>query len=111
MSEPKLPRGAVRLAAEALREAGVHPGDDGEIARMALMAALPLIERHVRRETAREVLALEAEDRKRWAYAKGPYGDMRTSLRRLERGEPLPRPEELRGGNDGLAGARPDRAT
>ena len=101
-ADTKLPRGAVKLAAEALRQVGIHPGDDGEIARMALMAALPLIERHVRREMAREVLALEAEDRKRWAFAKGPYGDMRTSLRRLERGEPLPRLEDLRGGNDGI---------
>ena len=59
------------------------------------------VERRVRRETAQEVVALEAEDQRRWERNVGPYGDMRTSLRRLARGEPLPRPEELRGGTHG----------
>jgi hypothetical protein len=59
------------------------------------------IERRVRRETAREVLELAEAERKlsiAGAPNKGPWGDAVTSLRRLARGEPLPRPEELRGG-------------
>lgn len=56
------------------------------------------VERRIRRETAQEVLALEAADQKLWERNTGPYGDMRTSLRRLARGEQLPRPEDLRGG-------------
>jgi hypothetical protein len=85
------------LARLASRLGFTHRTDPSEIED----ALRGVIERRVRRETAREVLALHEADRmieRKPSTNKGPWGDMRTSLRRLERGEPLPRPEELRGG-------------
>ena len=103
----ELPRGAVKAAAGALRDLGVHPGDNGEIARAAIRAALPLIARQVRRQVAREILDLDAADRKFPPYTEfnhGPYGDADTSLRRLARGEPLPEVKDLRGGRKPASG-------
>jgi len=56
----KLPRGALKAAAEALEDAGMQPGilDDWASARIALEAALPVIERSVRRTMARHILTL-----------------------------------------------------
>jgi hypothetical protein len=60
-----------------------------------------VIERRVRREAGREILALDVADKaieRTPATNKGPFGDVDTSVRRLARGEQLPRPEDLRGG-------------
>jgi hypothetical protein len=95
----KLPPGVLNTILGALEEEGwCTIGMDWAL-RAGLAAALPVIERDVRRRTAREVFALEAEDRKRQDRNRGPYGDIRSSLRRLARGEPLPEPHELRGGD------------
>jgi hypothetical protein len=60
-----------------------------------------MVESRVRRETAREVIALDEADQKLWEVNHGPFGDMRTSLRRLARGEQLPEARDLRGGTGG----------
>jgi hypothetical protein len=94
-----LPRGALDAGATALEEAvmaGAHPHDDEWVtARIVLTAALPFIERHVRRQVAREVLELNELDRVQGERTnnRGPFYDMRTSLRRLARGETLPVPD------------------
>ena len=99
---------AVRAAVAALRaRPWAEMYEDGEISeeeivRLILDAAAPEFKRRLLRETAREILALDLADRhieRTPARNKGPYGDMQSSLRRLVRGEPLPRPEQLRGGN------------
>lgn len=75
--------------------------DFADDARADLEAAAPLLERAICRKMARDILALAAEDEnaeKKGARHAGPYGDMRTSLRRLARGEPLPDAMDLRGG-------------
>jgi hypothetical protein len=86
-----LPRSALRAGAEAL-QAHLHCDEADpwrDRARVVLLAALPAIERHVQRQMAIRILELDALDRQRTSN-KGPYYDMRTSLRRLARGEPLP---------------------
>ena len=94
----KLPRGSLSAATQAVTQAAADYGHDGLIAgdaetlaRAAIEAALPLIERDVRRKTARHVLALDDYARRQDAYTrnKGPFIDMRTSLRKLARGEEL----------------------
>lgn len=98
-----LPRGVVNLAAAAVMTAANMNDDEPErfeartLAGAALEAAWPLIERHIRRQMAREILHLHAVDRS-CTRNVGPWGDMGISLKRIERGEPLPRPEELHGG-------------
>jgi hypothetical protein len=86
-----LPRGAARAGAEALRAYGDRGGTEEKAARLVLDAALPLIERDVRRKMARHILALDQLDRQQVERTsnKGPFYDMRTSLRRVARGEPL----------------------
>jgi len=96
--DPKLPRGSLKLATEALTEAallnnaGYLPGDEQMAAWIVLDATLPAIRRADRRDLARHILALDEEDqaRHRQGPNKGPWNDMRTSLRRLARGESLP---------------------
>ena len=104
MAEPR-PSRKIRDAAEsaiigAAAEFGhdrLVAGDSGTLAEAAVVAAYPLIEREVRRGMAREVLALDAVDRQ-CARNKPPYGSMKVSLNRIERGEPLPDWRELHGG-------------
>lgn len=52
------------------------------------------VAKDVLRHAARQILALDADDRARRSQPgypnKGPWNDMRTTLRRLARGEPLP---------------------
>ena len=73
----------------------VNPVTEHE-AVAALVAAMPAIEKAVLREMARRVLALDAADRTLRHQPdhpnKGPWNDMRTTLRRLARGEPIPDP-------------------
>jgi len=86
---------AVCAGAEALADAGdMSIMGWHEAARIALDAALPILERDIRRQAASEVLALDARNREQAerTHNRGPYYDMRTSLRRLARGEPLPVP-------------------
>lgn len=93
-----LPRGALNAAKVGLTSVASDFGHDGLIAgyahtlaRAALTAALPLIERDVRRQMARQVLALNDLDSQQAAATnnRGPFYDMRTSLRKLARGEEL----------------------
>jgi len=63
MSGVKLPRGAQRLAADALAAAGDLLGDDWAEAGIALTAAMPVIERAVLREAAQRILLLDAIQR------------------------------------------------
>ena len=63
MPEPKLPRGALRLAAEALEETDPL-ADDWARAQVALTAALEVIQRDARRQMARHLLAM---------FKPGPY--------------------------------------
>ena len=92
----KLPRGSLRAAAEALED---RPDycllDPWEAARIALEAALPLIERDVRRQTGRRVLALDSLNRQK-TRNRPPWIDLRTSLRKLSRGEELPTEQAVR---------------
>lgn len=60
-----------------------------------------VIERQVRRDLAREILALDAKEAK-CSRNKGPWGDIEASVRRIARGEQLPDWRELHGGE--LAG-------
>jgi hypothetical protein len=77
-------------ALKALEETGAWLDDSKRQAvEFALKAALPVIQRDAVRQAARRVLLLDEMDRRKSA-SKGPYNDMRTSLRRLARGEPLP---------------------
>ncbi|HZR50146.1 MAG TPA: hypothetical protein VFB06_11560 [Streptosporangiaceae bacterium] len=106
---PDFPPEAVKAAARVLgNDCHGGPPDDNDmrLAADVLAAAMPALERSIRRRMAREILALDEADgtlERTGARNVGPYGDMRTSLRRLARGETLPRPEDLRGGG---AGAR-----
>ena len=105
MADRRLPRGALADATRAIIAAAgdfgpgnghrvVVAGPAEDLARAALEAALPAIERAAQRETARHILALDAEDagrrRQPGHHNKGPWNDMQTSLRRLTRGESLP---------------------
>jgi hypothetical protein len=59
------------------------------------------VERRVRQKAAQEILDLAEADRafplaSKWN--RPPYGDTGSSLRKLSRGQALPRPEDLRGG-------------
>jgi hypothetical protein len=94
--EPPLPRGSLRAVLYALKEAGL-PADENA-ARLILKLAIPSIEKHVRREMAKEILFLDQADRE-CTRSVGPYGSMDVSLQRLARGEPLPYLEILRGGS------------
>lgn len=98
----KLPRGSLSAATQAVTVAaadfghdGLIAGDAGTLARAALEAALPLIERDVRRQMARHVLALASLNREK-TRNKPPWIDMMTSLRKLSRGEELPSEDEVR---------------
>ena len=101
MGDPKLPRGAVQAILDAIEADGwLVIGMDAAV-RAGLLAAWPAIERHVRREMAREILALDAAEHALFRSGVrnvGPYGDAVTSLRRLAQGKPLPAVAELRGG-------------
>jgi hypothetical protein len=94
MPEPKLPRGVFGTVWSELTATGVN--DDArtrEVVRQALIAGLPGIQRHAIRKAARQILALDEADRRMHAPGMpntGPWNDMRTTLRRLTRGEPLP---------------------
>jgi hypothetical protein len=109
MSEVKLPRGALKDATAAVIAVAdylgttcqiTEPTQAQPIARAALEAALPVIERAVQRETARHILALDAADLAKQRNV-GPWNDTRTTLRRLARGEPLPDlPTMEKGEND-----------
>ena len=55
------------------------------------------IERRVRRQMAREILHLHRVNRQCTGNT-GPWGSMDISLRRIERGEPLPDWRDLHGG-------------
>ena len=101
MGDPKLPRGAVQAILDAIEADGwLVIGMDAAV-RAGLLAAWPAIERHVRREMAREILALDAAEHALFRSGVrnvGPYGDAVTSLRRLAQGKPLPSAAELHGG-------------
>lgn len=102
MAEPKLPRGTVQAVLDALEEDGWCTIGMDRPVRTGLLAALPLIDRHIRRHVAREVLALDEAEHtlaRNGARNVGPYGDAVLSLRRLARGEPLPDARDLRGGS------------
>jgi hypothetical protein len=105
MAESKLPRGALTAALDALRKSGLDA--DAVAVTVALNAVLPLIERDIRRKTAREILFLAQVDRERDARNLGPYGCVDASLNRLARGELLPDWRDLRGGTE----AWPDAVT
>jgi hypothetical protein len=105
---PDVPAPAIQAAAEVLfrqyeseySASHLTWRDFADQAREVLEAAMPAIERASRRKVAREILALDAADKaieRSPATNKGPFGDVRSSVRRLARGEPLPRPEDLRG--------------
>jgi hypothetical protein len=90
-SDPKLPRGVLMLAADAIMTAQNADDDEPEqfeanlLARVALSAALPVIQRDAVRQAARQILDLRPE---RDLY--GSYYMMGRCLKRLARGEPLP---------------------
>jgi hypothetical protein len=102
MAEPKaeierlagLPRGLFKTVWEKMVAWGVDDcTHNEEVAREALRIALPAIQRDAVRQAARQILALDAADRRAHAPGmpnKGPWNDMRTSLRRLARGGSLP---------------------
>lgn len=101
----RVSRGTLQAAEMALVRAATDFGQDDiiagpspKLAMAVLDAVLPAIEQHVRRSMAREVLALDAADHKLTRNV-GPWGDMKTSLKRLARGEELPDVKGLRGGN------------
>ena len=58
MADPKLPRGALAAAMEALEEAGGLPGAGTGVAKIALAAAFPVIQKAVLRDAARLILLL-----------------------------------------------------
>ena len=68
MPDPKLPRGAVKLAADALtvagllNNAGYIDGDEREAARVALTAAWPVAQRAILRDAAKLILLLHSLD-------------------------------------------------
>ena len=109
---PDIPEAALAAGAEAVNEAHAKRGWNKpapwwvkEVSAAVLDAAAPLLAEEVAAKTcrkmARDILALDQEDRnleRKGARNVGPYGDMKTSLRRLARGEPLPDVRELRGG-------------
>jgi hypothetical protein len=106
----RLPKFAVEAAEHAIIQAAADFGHDDlvagsarEFARAALEAALPLIEKHVHREVAKEILFLDGIDRE-CTRNVGPYGCMDASLQRLARGEPLPYWEDVRGGSHPATG-------
>ena len=75
----------------------IAAGDSRLLAEAAANAVYPLIEREVRREMAREVLALDAVDGQ-CSHNVGPWGSMKASLNKISRGEPLPDWRDLHGG-------------
>jgi hypothetical protein len=93
----RIPQAALAAAKIAVLNAtGADDGPDEHeealrIARAALEAAMPAVERHVLRAAARRILALDEAGRDR-RDNKGPFWDMRTCLRKLARGEALPAP-------------------
>ena len=86
-----LPRGARRAAAEAIltaqngSEGAVERREAGLLADAALAAALPIIERAVRRQMARHLLFLAIP-----LDFSGSYYAWRSALRKASRGESLP---------------------
>lgn len=76
---------AVIGAATDFGHDGLIAGDAETLARAALTAALPVIERAVRREFAREV-----QERVAAGDLYAAYYEMRRCLRLAARGEPLP---------------------
>ena len=98
-----IPTAAIAAAESAIRrEFRVEldrPGmpEPDALARAALEAAAPLLERSIRRKMAREILYLHYVDGQCSRNA-GPWGSMDISLKRIERGEPLPGWRELHGG-------------
>lgn len=99
MPEKRLPPGALSAATWAVLNAtGSADSDEGRkeahrLARAALEAAMPDIERTLLRSAAARILELDAADQQ-CTVNKGPYWDMRTCLRKLSRGEKLPVPGE-----------------
>ena len=100
----RLPRGALAEATRAVAAVAEYigvtcditePTQAGPIARAALEAALPVIERAALRDAAKKILALQDEDHAR-RQAAGirsagpPWNDMRSVLRKVARGEPIP---------------------
>jgi cytochrome c5 len=59
-ASPPLPRGVLKLAAEALEEAGIEAGDDWAAARTVLNAARAAIERAALKRAAAHMLKLQA---------------------------------------------------
>jgi len=57
---PSLPRGALKLATDALLDDGPLCDDHEEAARIALSAALPVIERAALKRAAERILKLQA---------------------------------------------------
>jgi hypothetical protein len=95
----KLPRGSVKLATAAVVGAasdfghgGLIAGDAETLARAALTAALPVVEKAARREFARAVL-----DRLHERDLYSAYYEMRRCLRLTLRGEQLPEPPSKEG--------------
>lgn len=94
MAEPTLPRGVFKATWAKMVAWGVLDcTHNEEVAREALLIALPAIQRDAVKRAARHILALDAADRRAHGPGgpnKGPWNDMQTSLRRLARGEELP---------------------
>lgn len=87
MADVKLPRGALRLAAEALEDETDVLDHDWDRARVALTAALEAIQRDARRQMARHLLAMfrpgpQALYTCHWAWEK--------ALKAAAKGQPLP---------------------
>lgn len=83
-----LPRGTWKAATDYLDP--LSPKEDAML-RHALGAAMPIIEKAALKAAAKHILHLDAEDRDRHRHAhRPPWNDMRTVLRKLARGEPLP---------------------
>jgi hypothetical protein len=89
---------APRVVADPLLKLGARLGFDHRTDPSEIEDKLRgTIERRVRREMAREVLALDAVDGQ-CARNVGPWGCMDASLKRIERGVALPDWRELHGG-------------
>ena len=107
MLVPDYPSSVLAAATAAIRDqfrADLDkPGapEPDALARAALEAAAPLLERSIRRKMVREILDLAKADANLSHINKGPWGDVDSSVRRLARGEPLPDAKDLRGGGHG----------